>query len=317
MTLFQSKYFQIEKLAEGVFAAIIHPGSGCIGNAAVVDLGGRTIIWDTFQNHRAALDLRQFAMNEFEEQPILVVNSHFHLDHCGGNQVFSDCAILSTSKTREVMEERNPGVVDFIKKNPDFPKEFAKKVELETDPMKKEEMLVQLKNYEEIGEMIIDLQFTLPNITFDHSLVLHGQKRTAHLNCYGGGHTPSDLVLYLPEDEILLIGDLITVCTHPMVKHGDIEEWLKILDILASMPIKQIFAGHGPAIGKEHLQIIQNYLSNLIQVANNAITDGTPLEELEKIPVPEDYSKWSLPELYTNNLKAVYTFFQSKLQPQK
>jgi cyclase len=194
MTEFITKYFQLEQLADGVFAAIINPGSGCIGNAAVMDLGGRTLVWDTFQNPRAALELRKFAALEFGNQPILVVNSHYHLDHCGGNQVFGDCEILATSKTREIIQTKIPGVIDNITSHPDYPREYAKQVEKETDPVRKQEMAVQLQDYEEINEMITTFQLTLPNVTFEESMVIHGQNRTARLFCYGGGHTPSDLM---------------------------------------------------------------------------------------------------------------------------
>lgn len=316
MVDFQSKYFQIEQLANGVFAAIINRGTGCIGNASVVNLGGKTLVWDTFQNPRAAKELRQFAIMEFGDQPIIVVNSHYHLDHCGGNQVFKDCDILATLKTREIMGTLNQGIINTIKGMSDYPAEYANQVEKETDPNIKKEMMIQLQDYIEISETFMDLQLTLPNMTFDKSMVIHGQNKTAQLLCFGGGHSPSDLVLYLQEDEILLIGDLTTVGSHPLAKHGNVEEWLYILDKLENMPIKRMMPGHGSVVGKEHLKVIQEYFSELIQFAKKAIADGVLVEELNNLPVPDEYSSWRLPHLYTNNLKEIYNYFQSKLLPQ-
>jgi hypothetical protein len=114
----------------------------------------------------------------------------------------------------------------------------------------------------------------------------------------------------LPEDEILLIGDLITVGTHPLARDGDVEEWIDILETIDDMPIERIMAGHGPTVGKEHIQVIHRYLSGLMNVAKRAITEDILLQELEKMPVPEEFTSWRLPHLYTNNLKALYASLQ-------
>jgi cyclase len=71
-----SQYFQIEQVADGVHAAIVTPGTGAWGNAGIIDLGGRTVVFDTFATPRAAADLRA-AAEELTGQPVtLVINSH-------------------------------------------------------------------------------------------------------------------------------------------------------------------------------------------------------------------------------------------------
>jgi glyoxylase-like metal-dependent hydrolase (beta-lactamase superfamily II) len=99
-----SKHFQLNHVAEGVFAAISVPGTGSLGNAAIIDLGDTTLVVDTFTTIQAAEDL-QAAAEHLTGNPVsYVINTHWHSDHTCGNQVFNPTAqIISTSTTREIM----------------------------------------------------------------------------------------------------------------------------------------------------------------------------------------------------------------------
>jgi len=41
-------FFKLEQVVEGVYFAQALPGTGTLGNAAIVDLGDSTLIFDTF-----------------------------------------------------------------------------------------------------------------------------------------------------------------------------------------------------------------------------------------------------------------------------
>ena len=56
-----SRHFRLEQLAEGVYAAIHIEGGGAIGNAGIVDLGDRTLVFDAFLAPQPAADLRTAA----------------------------------------------------------------------------------------------------------------------------------------------------------------------------------------------------------------------------------------------------------------
>ena len=76
----ESPHFEIYELAHGVFAAIHKDGSGAICNAGIVDLGDRTLVFDTFLTPQAAGDLK-VAAEALTLRPVtLVVNSHCHND---------------------------------------------------------------------------------------------------------------------------------------------------------------------------------------------------------------------------------------------
>src|ERR1700730_16505230 len=93
-----SKHFLLNHVAEGVFAAISVPGTGSVGNAALIDLGDSTLVVDTFQTIQAAEDLQAAAIYLTGNSVSYVINTHWHSDHTYGNQVFAPKAqIISTS----------------------------------------------------------------------------------------------------------------------------------------------------------------------------------------------------------------------------
>ncbi len=81
--------FQLIKVAEGVYAAIAKPGGLASGNAGFVIGDDGVLIFDTFFTPGALEELIG-EIRALTKQPIrFAVNSHYHLDHTGGNQVLA------------------------------------------------------------------------------------------------------------------------------------------------------------------------------------------------------------------------------------
>jgi hypothetical protein len=55
------EHYRLERVAERVLAAIHQPGGGGVGNAAIVDLGGSTLVFDTGMTPQAGAELRRQA----------------------------------------------------------------------------------------------------------------------------------------------------------------------------------------------------------------------------------------------------------------
>ena len=50
---FLSNHFSLERLADGVSAAIATDGGAAVANAGIIDLDGRTLVFDTFMTPQA------------------------------------------------------------------------------------------------------------------------------------------------------------------------------------------------------------------------------------------------------------------------
>src|SRR6266581_8555951 len=86
----QSKHeddFQLVKVADGVYAAIAKSGGLASGNAGFVVGDGGVLIFDTFFTPAAIEELIGVIQTQTQQPIKYAVNSHYHLDHTGGNQV--------------------------------------------------------------------------------------------------------------------------------------------------------------------------------------------------------------------------------------
>jgi len=88
------QYFTLHPVAPGVFAAIGIAGSGAGSNAGFV-IGDRAVaVVDTFQDANAARQLLAAIRHETRLPVRYVINTHYHLDHVTGNQVFADAGAV-------------------------------------------------------------------------------------------------------------------------------------------------------------------------------------------------------------------------------
>jgi glyoxylase-like metal-dependent hydrolase (beta-lactamase superfamily II) len=242
-----SVHFHVEKLADGVYAAIASDTGFAICNAGIVDLGDGTLVFDPFMSPRAGSDLRQAAVALTGKPVTYVINSHYHNDHIRGNQEFAGARIISTLWTRQAMAESEPEEISWEKEN------AAKKVleerqalARESDIGRRTEDKFWVKYYETLVESQGSYHTVLPDVTFEGKLVLHGPKRGAELIDIGKGHTNSDLILYLPSERIVFTGDLLFVKRHPYLPDGSPDDWLRALERITALGIRTAVPGHGP-----------------------------------------------------------------------
>ncbi|HYK44878.1 MAG TPA: MBL fold metallo-hydrolase, partial [Parafilimonas sp.] len=176
---FQSKHFTIQKLAHGVYAAIATNGGYAICNAGIVDLGDATLIFDPFMTPEAADDLKKAAEQLTGHAVKYVVNSHFHNDHIGGDQVFTGAALISTTRTRELIAEYQPQEIEDDKLNASASLEKTRNEDTSTmTPHQREEHTMWTGYYAALATSSNFLKIILPDITFTDSLTIHGSNIT-------------------------------------------------------------------------------------------------------------------------------------------
>src|SRR5215813_14761824 len=82
--------FTIKKVGEGVYAAITRDGGKSGSNAGFVVGDDGVAVIDTFVDVAPAQQLLA-EIRKVTNLPIrFVINTHYHLDHTGGNKVFTD-----------------------------------------------------------------------------------------------------------------------------------------------------------------------------------------------------------------------------------
>lgn len=297
MTEFTSKHFTLEKISKGIYAAIAKDGSGSVGNAGFIDLGGTTIIFDTFNTQQAAEDLRNLAENITNQPVSWVINSHWHGDHIRGNQVFKKCNILSSQTTLQKMKENHPQRIAKQKEDITGLNNYIESL----IEQRKSSTDINLDNkinfLREIAISLPTLELVLPQYAFNTEFTIYGTRRTAILMALGGGHSYCDSILYIPEDEIIFMADLLFVKTHPsFFPESNLIHWESILNKVKSFEIQKAIPGHGPIGTKEDITKLINYIKELKIISNEN-------NNLDEVPIPDKYKEWASPELFIQNLK--------------
>lgn len=311
-----SRHFTIEKLGDDVYAAIATTGGYAICNAGIIDLGDATLIFDPFMTPEAAMDLKEAAATLTDSPVKYVVNSHFHNDHIGGNQVFIDAITISTTKTRDLIAEMLPEEIAYYKEvAPQRLERFSSANTADMTPHQREENIMWIGYFEALVKSIDGLQMTLPEMTFDTLLTLHGTKRSVHLLSYGGGHTESDLFLYLPDAQIAFLGDLLFIQNQPWLGDGNCDHWKSYLDRIARLPLQKLVPGHGPVGTIADITPMKAYM-DAVQVAAAAyFKNGTLPENDEALTSPAPYDNWFLSRFFRPNVINMYedTYVDKKL----
>lgn len=286
--------FDLVPVADGVHAAIAVPGAGAQGNAAIVNLGDRTLVFDTLLTPAAGLALREAAERLTGRQPTLVVNSHWHADHVLGNQVFAPGAVfIATEPTREWMLAHR-----IAERLPPQLAALQEQLAGETDEAARAAIAETLLEGRHLAAALPGLRRVYPDVLFDRRLTLQGEGRRADLLCWGGGHTSSDTFLYLPDDRVAVMGDLVMSGVMPLVT-GDASEWRRILERVRELRLERVVPGHGPPGGPDDVEGTDAYLAWVIEVTRSHGEDAL------RVPLPAPFASWTHGISHAGNVRAL------------
>lgn len=305
-----SRHFQIEPLAEGVYVALAREDGGAWSNAGIIDLGSRTLLFDTLALPQAARDLVNVA-HELTHHPIMMaVNSHWHLDHVAGNQVLPPTTtVISTRRTRALIAERLPPQTRDYQAN--IPRQLhALEAELQTttDPARRETIGKEIDRLRMVLHDLPTFSVRLPDLVFEHKLLLYGTVRRAELLCYSNGHTESDTILYLPDDQIAFVGDLVFHQRHPWIGDGNPETCMRIYDQIGLLdpPVEVIVPGHGAVATPTALAALRRYVPALRQIAEDVVRDGGTEADALNRAIPAAFSDWDGEDTFKANMAYFY-----------
>lgn len=305
-----SKHFRLEQLADGVYAAIHIKGGTAIGNAGIVDLGDRTLIFDTFATPQAAEDLRTAAEALSGRPSVTVINSHWHQDHIWGNQVFSaNTEIISSEETRRVfLATRGLGVYDesFIADAEANLEATRTQFQAIREEGQRRQLALWIDYYQSVVLAKPILQARAPNLTFTERLAFHGTDRSAELIAFVGGHSESDAVLFLPQDGIAFMSDLLCIGYHPYLVGGDPERFRHGLEAVSDFAPKLLVPGHGPVGTADSLPLMRQYIHTLDGIARKMVEDGEAEGTIDAMAIPEPYDDWLFASFFSDNMHFLY-----------
>ncbi len=226
--------FALKEVGPGVYAAIDGPEHKAGSNAGFVIGDDGVLVIDAF----FTLDAARALVGEIRRltpKPIrYVVNTHYHADHTGGDQVLREAGAI-------IIAHRN--VRGWIRTN----------------------------NINLFGEAITpELRarieaLPLPDLVTDKDLTVWLGSRKVVVSTVLG-HTGGDLTIFVPDAKALFTGDMVWRKVPPNLIDGSVREWAATDADFAAMPgsAHMIYVpGHGDVADLKDVEDFRQYLLDL------------------------------------------------------
>jgi cyclase len=281
-----STNFDIQKVADGVYAVIVKPPNFVGSNGAIIINKDDVLIVDTHYRPSMAAELIA-EVKKLTPNPIrYVVNTHWHNDHTQGNDAyvnaFPNVEYLSHINTRrDIIGKAIPSIAESLASLPgDIQKMEAAAAAL-TDPAAKARQDGVIADRKAYLAELKKMQITLPTLTFDHSMILHKGGREIQLLYFGRGHTAGDVVVFLPKEKVLISGDLITNGI-PFFRDAYPAEWTSTLKGVSHLDFDSVVAGHGPVqTGKSQILRLIAYMDEMVAGVRKMANEGKTFDQVK------------------------------------
>jgi glyoxylase-like metal-dependent hydrolase (beta-lactamase superfamily II) len=300
--------FTVVKVAEGVYGAIAKSGGLASGNAGFIIGDDGVIVFDTFFTPTAIKELIDVIGADTKSPIKYAINSHYHLDHTGGNQVFAErgIPIIGHEKLLEWQTTKNRR---FLPEKAELEKRHADAVkQLNEAPPDATEKRAQLERQIRRLDEMANITLTKPTETLrSGTRKLRLGKRTVVLFTMPG-HTGGDLLAYIPDANVLFMGDMGWRKTLPNLVDANVGEWVTSLDkLLKQYPTAKFVPGHGEVATAEEIREFRDYLADLKMRVSKAIAGGLTLEQAkQKLTLPDKYSAFGFKNFATPNVEDMY-----------
>jgi len=176
----------------------------------------------------------QFIKRQIEKitsKPIThVINTHSHGDHYLGNIAFPDATIMSSERCRELVVETGDEWVRLM------------------------ETLIgrSFPNTKPVTASIVYPPSSRTNVTLNGVTLVFWVPP--------GSHTGGDLMIYLPDDKVLISGDILVNGVVPTMQDGVVKNWIAVLEEIERIEADVFVPGHGPLMNRSHVKLLRRVI---------------------------------------------------------
>lgn len=206
-------------------------------NAGFIACQQETILIDSGHNQESAMLLFHYAQAVKLDNTIShVINLEAHADHTFGNGFLKKqgVQIIAHHTTRLSQADLDQ-----------FIAEANEQITIESRKINKEAAIY----FDGVESFTPDI-----SLIEDRTFIFDPLEIVVHL---APGHTPSNMIVHVPLDRVLFVGDTLYSKFLPTLRFGDVElwrQWLKALEWIESAQPEIIVPGHGPIITKKRIK---------------------------------------------------------------
>ncbi len=289
-------YVRIEKLSDRVTIAY-WLGTGRTNIVAIKSQKGLAII-DTEMSPRIMAPIKERLEKELSRNDwVYVINTHAHMHHAGGNCLFKNATIIGHENLpadmqwlidSQVDETRKQQKLDYNTKTISELQTLLPRVagnRSQTERIKGEIRFFQLNTLDvEEGFEIIK-----PTITFSDRYTLDLGDLRLELIYFGKGHSTSDILIYIPQEGILITGAIVYQRGHlpgitEQAELKDIQRYITVLNELLEKDVKLkcVLASHSPPLKRNDLKLVRDYYQTMLEGIRSAQAEGLTLEQAKE-----------------------------------
>ena len=287
--------FKVERLAEGVYAAVRTdpPGLMVDANSLFIVNDADVVVVDAPEASAGMIA----ALRKITAKPVsYLVNTHWHDDHVIGNaawrKAWPGIRFIGHASLRDYLPTTGAKNRDgMIKGAPEFAGQMQAQMDkgknLQDQPISDEERTSyssDIRLVKHYMEVVPGTPTVLPDIDVNEGLTLIRGARRIEVRHLGNGHTKADLVVWLPAERIVATGDLV-VWPVPLVGNDQshVRDWPATLDALLKLEPAVFVPGHGPVLRTaDYPRQMRDLFASINQQVAASVARGESLEETRK-----------------------------------
>ncbi len=263
-------------------------GANNVGVATyAVVRGDRALVYDAFPGVRQAQWVRDY-LQKAGVRHFVLVNSHWHLDHVGGNAVYADSDVIATARTRQKLVEHKAAIEAGTDSGPPA-----------ITPLVIPDVAIAADTTYYVGDIRVEL-------------------RPVNI------HSADGLVILLPADHLLLAGDTLEDTVTFISEPAQIPEHLRNLAAMKQWGFDRILPNHGnpdviakggytPAL----IDFTRAYLRRMVEHAHDADYLTQPIDRYIEQGVRDGTVTlwWAYRDAHKENLGKVASVWKDRALP--
>jgi cyclase len=274
------------------------------GNVLMVPTNAGPIIIDSKFAHTAPAlhaDIKSLTGNA----PTMLINTHHHADHSGGNWIFHETTRIVAHKNFNSRIEGN--LAQYTQQAQNHAQELKEKNADESNQNQAAQLADRIKS------MKSDQFKAGTELPDGETIITHGnvEMRCHH---FGNGHTDNDVVIFFPKQNVMHMGDLLFHKCFPFIDRkakANTRSWQTVLKKCMELGDDDtiVIPGHGEITEKSALERQYDFFNQMRDVVSKAVRAEKTKEEVMKIE-PEQYADYQLQFIRPIALGAMYDELQ-------
>lgn len=279
-----------QSLGNGIYVHTrVEPLAGPVdGNSVVIINDEDVFVVDTHINPAPTRAVIR-KIREITDKPVtFVVNTHWHDDHTNGNhdyrQAFPGVSIVAHEATLSALRQEWEILEDnrrtwYSNSSASDLREAAAAAEAD-DPGRAIDLRLSAGYREALLPELPGLQLAYPDLVFADRMEFERGERRIILQWMGRGNTDGDLIVWLPEDDVLITGDLL-VAPVPYAFDSPMVEWVGTLGRLNELGAGTVIPGHGAVQrGNGYLEQVVSLFELTLAAVRDANAAGVEYADL-------------------------------------